>query len=100
MDAYTGSSTIKRSWNSLRVVRELSQGNAGTVLPGHAELVTQDAADLLKVSRPYLIGLIEQDTLFCTCTAGNHCRLRLTDVLTYKRARDTERRAVLLRALS
>lgn len=50
----------------VRVVRELSQGNAVAVLPVHAELTTQDAADLLNVSRPYLIGLIEHGTLPCT----------------------------------
>lgn len=78
-----------------RVVRELAQGNAVTVRPVHAELTTQEAADLLNVSRPYLIGLIDQATLPCTRTAGNHRRLRLADVLAYKRARDTERRAAL-----
>lgn len=79
----------------VRVVRELAQGNAVAVLPVHAELTTQEAADLLNVSRPYLIGLIEHGTLPCTRTAGNHRRLRLADVLTYQRARDTERRAAL-----
>lgn len=79
----------------VRVVRELTRGNAVTVLPVHAELTTQEVADLLTVSRPYLIGLIDQGVLPCTRTAGNHRRLRLTDVLAYKRARDAERRAAL-----
>ncbi len=79
----------------VRVVRELAQGNAVAVLPVHAELTTQEAADLLNVSRPYLIGLIDQGALPCTRTAGHHRRLRLADVLAYKRARDTERRAAL-----
>ncbi|MGH3927913.1 MAG: excisionase family DNA-binding protein [Pseudonocardiaceae bacterium] len=79
----------------VRVVRELAQGNAVTVLPVHAELTTQEAADILNVSRPYLISLIDQGILPCTRTAGNHRRLRLADVATYKRARDTERRAAL-----
>jgi len=79
----------------VRVVRELAQGNAVTVLAVHAELTTQEAADLLTVSRPYLIGLIDQGALPCTRTAGNHRRLRLADVLVYKRARDAERRAAL-----
>jgi excisionase family DNA binding protein len=79
----------------IRVVRELAQGNAVTVVPVHAELTTQQAADLLNVSRPYLIGLLDQGALPYARTAGNHRRLRLTDVLTYKRARDIERRAAL-----
>jgi excisionase family DNA binding protein len=79
----------------VRVVRELAEGNAVTVLPVHAELTTQEAADLLNVSRPYLIGLLDGHLLPCTRTAGSHRRLRLADVLAYKRSRDAERRAAL-----
>ncbi len=79
----------------VRVVRELAEGNAVTVLPVHAELTTQEAADLLNVSRPYLIGLLDDHVLPCTRTAGNHRRLRLVDVLAYKRSRDAARRAAL-----
>jgi excisionase family DNA binding protein len=79
----------------VRVVRELAEGNAVTVLPVHAELTTQEAADLLNVSRPYLIGLLDDHVLPCTRTAGQHRRLRLADVLAYKRIRDAERRAAL-----
>ncbi len=79
----------------VRVVRELAQGNAVAVLPVHTELTTQEAANLLNLSRPYLIGLIDQGTLPCTRTVGNHRRLRLADVLAYKRVRDAERRAAL-----
>ena len=79
----------------IRVVRELAQGNAVAIVPVHAELTTQQAADLLNVSRPYLIGLLDQGLLPYARTAGNHRRLRLADVLTYKRARDIERRAAL-----
>lgn len=79
----------------VETVRELAEGNAVAVLPVRAELTTQDAADLLGVSRPYLIKLIEQGTVPCTLTAGNHRRLRLTDVLAYRRVRDEERRAAL-----
>lgn len=79
----------------VRVVRELAAGNAVAVLPVHAELTTQQTADLLNVSRPYLIALLDEGALPCTRTEGGHRRLRLTDVLAYKRARDAERRAAL-----
>ena len=79
----------------VETVRELAEGNAVAVLPVRTELTTQEAADLLNVSRPYLIKLIEQGTVPCTLTAGNHRRLRLSDVLAYRRVRDEERRAAL-----
>lgn len=79
----------------IRVVRELSDGNAVAVVPVHAELTTQEAADLLNVSRPYVIGMLDAEKLPCTRTIGGHRRLRLTDVLAYKRQRDHDRRAAL-----
>jgi excisionase family DNA binding protein len=78
-----------------RVVHALADGHAVTVLPVHVELTTQDAADLLNVSRPYVISLIDKGTLTCARTAGGHRRLQLAEVLAYKRSRDTERRAAL-----
>jgi excisionase family DNA binding protein len=79
----------------LQIVRELGDGNAVSILPVHAELTTQEAADLLNVSRPYLIGLVDDHRLPCSRTAGQHRRLRLADVLAFKHRRDIERRAAL-----
>jgi len=79
----------------VETVRELAAGHAVAILPVHAELTTQEAADLLGVSRPYLIKLIEQGTVPCSLTTGNHRRLPLSDVLAYRRVRDQERRAAL-----
>lgn len=79
----------------VQTVRELADGNAVAVIPVQAELTTQEAADLLGVSRPYLIKLLGEGALPSTLTAGSHRRLRLADVLAYRRVRDRERRAAL-----
>lgn len=82
----------------VEVLDELARGNAVTVAPVHAELTTQQAAELLNVSRPYLIGLLEAGTLPYR-KVGTHRRIRLADVLTYQQA-DEERRRSIQRALT
>jgi excisionase family DNA binding protein len=83
------------------LLTELAKGNAVTVMPHHAELTTQEAADLLNVSRPHLIALLESGKLPYH-RVGTHRRVRFADLMTYKRARDTESEAALseLAALS
>jgi excisionase family DNA binding protein len=78
-----------------RVVRALAEGDAVAVLPIHAELTSQEAADLLNVSRPYLISILDAGALPCARTTGRHRRLRLVDVLAYKHVRDAQRRDAL-----
>jgi excisionase family DNA binding protein len=84
-----------------RVAQVLARGDAITVIPVGKELTTQQAADLLNVSRQYLVRLLDEGKLAHTKT-GKHRRLRIEDVLAYQQTRDRERRATLdeLTALS
>jgi excisionase family DNA binding protein len=70
-------------------LEEIAKGNGAKVVPVQAELTTQEAADLLNVSRPYLIRLAEAGTIPFT-KVGRHRRLRLMDVVAYKAKRDAE----------
>lgn len=71
----------------LEVLGQLANGNAVTIVPVHAELTAQQAADLLNVSRSYLVKLLESDELEYTMV-GTHHRIRADDVIRYKRTQD------------
>ena len=72
----------------------LAQGRSVVVMPEDAELTTQQAADMLNVSRPYLVRLLEDGTLAHHKT-GTHRRVRLHDLMAYRTQRAAESQAAL-----
>jgi len=77
-----------------RVVEVMARGDSITVVPVSKEVTTQQAADLLNVSRQYLVRMLDEGRIPFRRT-GKHRRLRVEDVLAFKEQRDRDRRAGL-----
>lgn len=75
-----------------KALDQLRQGHSVRLITDDDEITTQEAADLLNVSRPYVVGLIERQELPCR-KVGARRRLRLTDVLTYRDIQRARQRA-------
>ena len=76
------------------VVEAMADGQAVMIAPVHQRLTTQEAADLLGISRPTLIRLLESGEIPFE-QPGRHRRVRLADVLAYRQLRSSQRRESL-----
>lgn len=74
----------------LMILKNLQAGNAISIVPEHQQLTTQRAANILGVSRPFLVALVEAGDIPFHMV-GSHRRVYLRDLLDYKRRRDAAR---------
>ncbi len=76
------------------ILEAMAAGHSITMIPHHAELTTVQAADILNVSRPYLIKLLKEDKIPYR-KVGTHRRIRMEDLMAYKEITDRESRAAM-----
>ena len=74
----------------VEVLTQLGQGNSVNIIPVHAELTTQEAADILNMSRPTFIKLLDNQEIPYT-RKGNRRKVAFADVMKYKNTLDRKR---------
>lgn len=78
----------------VNILDAMAAGQGISIIPENAELTTVQAAEVLNVSRPFLIKLLEEEAIPHR-KVGKHRRVRMEDVMAYKQNIDRERRRVL-----
>ena len=79
----------------VNIIENMAHGNAIALVPVPAELTTFEAADLLGVSRPYLIRKLLDTGVIPSHKVGTHRRVCFGDLMTYKRQNEQDRRKAL-----
>ena len=98
VSAHFGAETVDIPTPAVRLLREvldqMAHGRGVALTPLHAELTTRQAAELLQVSRTHLVQLLDEGRVPCR-KVGSHRRIRVEDVLAYRRETESRRRAAL-----
>lgn len=74
-----------------RILVHMARGHGVSVVPAHAELTTQQAAELLNVSRPFVIGLLDAGEIDYR-RVGKHRRIKADSLMSYMAHDDSKRR--------
>ncbi|MGI6245025.1 MAG: excisionase family DNA-binding protein [Pseudochelatococcus sp.] len=78
----------------MELLRHIGRGDSVTLVPVNKMLTTQQAADILNISRPFLISLLEKGEIEFSLV-GRHRRIKAEHLFAYKKARDERRAAAL-----